>query len=119
MRISDWSSDVCSSDLGKRTNHRLGCIGKLQHGRMAIHVCAQKGLHLMLGAKHGGAEGDEGAARFAHVLGALHAAALDQVATLADKVVDHVPDPRSEEHTSALQSLMRISSAVFCLKTNN
>src|SRR3546814_2600317 len=47
---------------------------------------------------------------------------LDLVPVHADRhVVDHVPDEadRSEEHTSELQSLMRISYAVFCLKKKN
>src|SRR3546814_6280540 len=38
------------------------------------------------------------------------------VATAADEVRCHLQDVRSEEHTSELQSLMRISYAVFCLK---
>src|SRR3546814_7421786 len=41
--------------------------------------------------------------------------AADQAYRLADVAIDHSQD-RSEEHTSELQSLMRISYAVFCLK---
>src|SRR3546814_5276263 len=79
MRISDWSSDVCSSDLPARPQiperrEHIGiplltrCIGVVSRLRMFISdVRAQ-------------------------------------------------PDKRSEEHTSELQSLMRISYAVFCLK---
>src|SRR3546814_10276539 len=37
----------------------------------------------------------------------------------ADPVLDHLNVARSEEHTSELQSLMRISYAVFCLKKKN
>src|SRR3546814_5230131 len=37
----------------------------------------------------------------------------------ADLLVDQAKDARSEEHTSEPQSLMRISYAVFCLKTKN
>src|SRR3546814_7637276 len=40
----------------------------------------------------------------------------ESMAPLFDLIVRHVPAPRSEEHTSELQSLMRISYAVFCLK---
>src|SRR3546814_6084014 len=50
---------------------------------------------------------------------------LDDLAALAPEAVDHwmigggaTVHPRSEEHTSELQSLMRISYAVFCLKKN-
>src|SRR3546814_3616638 len=53
----------------------------------------------------------------------LHpAAVLAQLQDRAEIVVGHVNhrlDPRSEEHTSELQSLMRISYAVFCLKKKN
>src|SRR3546814_5959323 len=41
---------------------------------------------------------------------------IDQGATFIWKCTDSVHSPRSEEHTSELQSLMRISYAVFCLK---
>src|SRR3546814_8347653 len=49
----------------------------------------------------------------------LSAAALAKVSELfGDENVIALPADRSEEHTSELQSLMRISYAVFCLKTN-
>src|SRR3546814_5194404 len=89
MRISDWSSDVCSSDLVAQEvaqrHLRIACIVLV--GRH--HAAAQ--VH----RRHPGA--DEG------VLVAAH---------------EHVflGKRRSEEHTSELQSLMRISYAVFCLK---
>src|SRR3546814_5140880 len=102
MRISDWSSDVCSSDL-----------------------------------RPGQGQAPEAAAAHAGRAGALRTAAGDAVRHL-DRV-RHQPagrpgaappvvvqpghrQRRSEEHTSELQSLMRISYAVFCLKkkrTNN
>src|SRR3546814_6771788 len=82
MRISDWSSDVCSSDLDLRSRLRdprtPGQPGGLsRHGRQ------------------GGAD-------------------LRRIWRPA-----HRRDLRSEEHTSELQSLMRISYAVFCLKKKN
>src|SRR3546814_10156622 len=109
MRISDWSSDVCSSDL-------LG------------HAAADRRLHHVLGAVDVGAHAFERV-----VLGDRH--------MLQRRRVHHVVDPahrhlqpvdvahvdrlamamrgRSEEHTSELQSLMRISYAVICLTKKN
>src|SRR3546814_9395363 len=67
------------------------------------------------GAEHRGgatAEHREGDAN------ALHQAGQRKAATVADMPRHPAPDGRSEEHTSELQSLMRISYAVFCLKKN-
>src|SRR3546814_8572548 len=96
MRISDWSSDVCSSELADRavppcphalyrwTQHSL-CLRR--------HLCRRHFRHVVPGHPH-----------FRHP-------------------AEHHCRPRgsrlrlrSEEHTSELQSLMRISYAVFCLK---
>src|SRR3546814_8292535 len=85
MRISDWSSDVCSSDLcnfdqydgGSEQNHERQC----------------------------GRDHDERAARGAECQ--IHQGKAD---------IGRIGIGRSEEHTSELQSLMRISYAVFCLK---
>src|SRR3546814_4049750 len=112
MRISDWSSDVCSSDLrvvvatadqpldreervfrigdglalGRLPDQPLAALGKGDHrGRRSNAFGVLD--HLGLRALHDGDAGVRGAQ------------------------VD-----RSEEHTSELQSLMRISYAVFCLK---
>src|SRR3546814_3715897 len=115
MRISDWSSDVCSSDLAlvardarrgeaeivadERERHRIGGIGEARR---------QKG----------------------EVGGDRVERAVDRAAGGDDRIVGHrlivacfgqnldgaAFDGRSEEHTSELQSLMRISYAVFCLK---
>src|SRR3546814_9972059 len=85
MRISDWSSDVCSSDLAaqnvksKRSDagffpdRRIRQVRQLVDERPAVRACA------------------------------------------ADREVQRRRQ-RSEEHTSELQSLMRISYAVFCLE---
>src|SRR3546814_5631845 len=82
MRISDWSSDVCSSDLR----------GGLQH-------LATTRLDPVREDEHDTDHADEQRDRDAH---------LDELLTCRHG--------RSEEHTSALQSLMRIQYAVFCLK---
>src|SRR3546814_9707541 len=104
MRISDWSSDVCSSDLfiilllEKMFGHFLpvrflmfaavGCIGLLVH----LFVL---GLTLNMGGE---------SFRYAQALAIF-------VAMTFNFIVN-----RSDEHTSELQSLMRISYAVFCLQ---
>src|SRR3546814_7769294 len=118
MRISDWSSDVCSSDLeafGEVV--RDGSLGRrwalaadhldpvlrlaVQDRRQVTARPIQVRLH-DLQREAGGDRRIEGIA-----------------AALEDGHADRRGDPvgrRSEEHTSELQSLMRISYAVFCLK---
>src|SRR3546814_2180515 len=103
MRISDWSSDVCSSDL-----HVVG-FGALLDAAVAPDVLGY-GQPVV---------GEQGEATLVLVGMAL------VVGAGAEGHPHGGPGPvgaRSEEHTSELQSLMRISYAVFCLKkkkTNN
>src|SRR3546814_1402616 len=105
MRISDWSSDVCSSDLADAlevllvvVHRRRSAMPAQLHqrgiGRQPVQPCAERAFEAVRGQRLPGA--DEGV--LGQVVGVLAAAA------------------RSEEHTSELQSLMRISYAVFCLK---
>src|SRR3546814_9637030 len=99
MRISDWSSDVCSSDLP-----------------VADRLSAWLGLD---------AENAE-AAGFATVIALTTYVSLIAGELVPKQFALRAPEPiaifmaapmvRSEEHTSELQSLMRISYAVFCLK---
>src|SRR3546814_10531655 len=103
LRISDWSSDVCSSDLS--IMHLLidQRIEALTHIRIEfIMDCSdQIGFHPQ------------------HRLGRHpldYADAGDNDAPRAQLVEQSIEQNRSEEHTSELQSLMRISYAVFCLK---
>src|SRR3546814_5686015 len=144
MRISDWSSDVCSSDLRG--------AGELDRGHVgAVDVTGQEDdvLHAILddGVEHGAPRGGEGGPGIALRLPAdllvrltlaplargdrvrredaggdhelRHVAAFcllchqpaQQAVELARLLV-----ARSEEHTSDLQSLIRTSYAVFCLK---
>src|SRR3546814_3125807 len=99
MRISDWSSDVCSSDLLDAQRDALALrVHRKHHGfqGVALLVVARDVLA-------GGVPADVG-----QVDQAVDAAVqADEDAEVGD---------RSEEHTSELQSLMRISYAVFCLK---
>src|SRR3546814_7581752 len=94
MRISDWSSDVCSSDLGSADAaavlRALARLTQVSPDDPRLAACAVE-----LGA-------DVPACLFGRA--ALGTGRGEQLA------------PRSEEHTSELQSLMRISYAVFCLK---
>src|SRR3546814_4911569 len=117
MRISDWSSDVCSSDLADRRlasikDHPHGQPGPLQgrwrgdekHGRFSID------RHLEMTAEAGGIQFD------AH-FGKRDVDTIDNVSDQRlDEPISTVTQQRSEEHTSELQSLMRSSYAVFCLK---
>src|SRR3546814_2634475 len=99
MRISDWSSDVCSSDL--RAGDQVVFDGDHHH-------LAEPVDHVAPGVIHLGEPGDEG-----HHGADLDLAPGGEPATDAQRRGDA---ERSEEHTSELQSLMRISYAVFCLK---
>src|SRR3546814_4439848 len=107
MRISDGSSDVCSSDLGREVvafgieeqavEHRLR---GLQRRRLA--------------RAHDTVDVDQ---RFLARGVLVHRQGVAEVGPDVDVVDGEQRDLfRSEEHTSELQSLMRISYAVFCLK---
>src|SRR3546814_1416624 len=96
MRISDWSSDVCSSDLAKP-----GGAGRA--------VGAQQGRRLRPGDHHA-AEQHQLRQRAGELRKIFR-----QPASVEVERLQRTP-ARSEEHTSELQSLMRISYAVFCLK---
>src|SRR3546814_3176649 len=116
MRISDWSSDVCSSDLHR--DHRL-------RGRRASDATDQPRADLSTAAE--AAETGSGAwygrccdatLRCAVAATGTGAAPRRRTATGAGGGGPRKAG-RSEEHTSELQSLMRISYAVFCLKKKN
>src|SRR3546814_8771813 len=91
MRISDWSSDVCSSDLVRTRQHRIEPRQIVGLG----HFDRPQAFEM---------RGDD--------------LAVEQPPAARDQARDEVR-ARSEEHTSELQSLMRISYAVFCLKKDN
>src|SRR3546814_3103571 len=115
MRISDWSSDVCSSDLrSARDRHIIAQLFQIfrEHRQREMMVPQHKAVRLQIVRR------------------------VDQLIHLTDRLVTGVrhlglakPEPfccrcarqererlrRSEEHTSELQSLMRNSYAVFCL----
>src|SRR3546814_2713976 len=112
MRISDWSSDVCSSDLrgagGERRQHDDGALAAL-HRKAEVHRLAlaqQQGVEVPCEEREQNSADENQRRRQRH-------AAPGDAAEAAEQPVVQV---RSEEHTSELQSLMRISYAVFCLK---
>src|SRR3546814_8352179 len=110
MLISDWSSDVCSSDLASFIG-----IG-LQPGRRARSVRSAQPQHQLVldvqqplrsvAVRHQRTRREVHDVRIRHV---LHA----RLRLASGRPAAHVR--RSAEHTSELQSLMRISYAVFCL----
>src|SRR3546814_2000250 len=100
MRISDWSSDVCSSDLGDVQKADLAHLAEF---RDFFAVGRFRDLAIDLGCVAVEFEVDGCKKLFF---------ALRQF----EGVGAHGRPLRSEEHTSELQSLMRISYAVFCLK---
>src|SRR3546814_1145507 len=112
MRISDWSSDVCSSYLYGRF------IGILQDRIAARHVAINGGIanrHFALIAC-----GQQHMPKFVAKSHQRHAPDAG-LKILLGKVRAMIAEGggRSEEHTSELQSLMRSSYAVFCLKKKN
>src|SRR3546814_1206163 len=124
MRISDWSSDVCSSDLiAAEARHHAFLFGgdDVEGGKdhprddqreddpfPELRRIAQ----IELAAASARTAAAETAAPLAQQLVERRGAARLLPAPLVGGIGGH----RSEEHTSELQSLMRISYAVFCLK---
>src|SRR3546814_3739867 len=105
MRISDWSSDVCSSDLLLRYSyHVAGAVGVAMALVMGVDPRDETTLDRA---------SDLGIAfQLANIArDVAEDAAADRCYLPVEWMVE-----RSEEHTSELQSLMRISYAVFCLK---
>src|SRR3546814_10916145 len=116
MRISDWSSDVCSSDLfepadqhrddqhplAERADARDAGDHAVESGAGIVDRAGdrrQRGQRIEAGADHDAGQQNGGTD-------------IDREET-TERIHDRI---RSEEHTSELQSLMRISYAVFCLK---
>src|SRR3546814_2543515 len=109
MRISDWSSDVCSSDLGHegQRNHDIASLCPFR-AEYEGHEVGRNGSR----AEEYGAGHKRAGACYPQIGGPD-----------LPRFVMHLRECgkgcRSEEHTSELQSLMRISYAVFCLKKKN
>src|SRR3546814_4157618 len=118
MRISDWSSDVCSSDLQNRKSALYFSVTQIltQYNTRAFWESEVRSPTVKQGKRNWPngqcavwcvtAMPSQGDLRSLGFRGGSGAGAASN-RTLA---------PRSEEHTSELQSLMRISYAVFCLQ---
>src|SRR3546814_6892633 len=149
MRISDWSSDVCSSDLEPQAGQleTVAFVGVVAEARLAVadhrrhQPVAQEGQVAIDGGTrafqfvaqpghgHRVARGLEDAVQREDAFVSVHRAIMARAgvfscrAGLVSMIRARKPPhgrppglPRSEEHTSELQSLMRNSYAVFCLK---
>src|SRR3546814_1096855 len=135
MRISDWSSDVCSSDLlgwrgiPSRTQTQV-CISApflsfVQSGPVLSVSLSERIVHGRSDARGYRKRPPQGRTGQGPVAGIGSARRHPEPQT-GRPPQDHprrpaprCRDERSEEHTSELQSLMRISYAVFCLKKKN
>src|SRR3546814_2270013 len=107
MRISDWSADVCSSDLLGMLLAMLVMLLSSWALRRATAGFAEKSfrrLHLISSAAYSISHGLNDAQKTMGII------------TVLLYSTGYLGGERSEEHTSELQSLMRISYAVFCLK---
>src|SRR3546814_9992225 len=105
MRISDWSSDVCSSDLVQKPL-------RIQRRHAAEAGRSDRLAVVLVGHVAGGEHALDRSLRGA----AAEPGADLQVTVVHRQLALEQAGVRSEEHTSELQSLMRISYAVFCLK---
>src|SRR3546814_7555594 len=121
MRISDWSSDVCSSDLLP--------LEILEFDAQAL-VLALLFLAIAANVAFTLQHVENANAQLGRRAGHAVLASLLAVADTGEHITQrigqcHLSNPyqldlvRSEEHTSELQSLMRISIAVYCLQKNN
>src|SRR3546814_8885450 len=117
MRISDWSSDVCSSDL-----MNLGAGRVVMQDLPRIDAAIADGSFARIPALQEAVATLKKSGGTAHVMGLVSPGGVhshqDQIAALAELLAEAGIE-RSEEHTSELQSLMRSSYAVFCLKKKN
>src|SRR3546814_6392103 len=106
MRISDWSSDVCSSDLAIDRPPYDGQLTALDGGLRHVVECEHGAERRLIEEAH----------RLLVAVVIVEASTGEQHRAVEQLLLE---TRRSEEHTSELQSLMRISYAVFCLQTKN
>src|SRR3546814_9506030 len=122
MRISDWSSDVCSSDLLAMRGFAAEGAGSARELRTALKGSEPPAIIILdIGLPDGNGFDLAREIRGSLDCGIIMLTALGEA---DDRVrgfdsgadIYLVKHSRSEEHTSELQSLMRLSYAVFCLK---
>src|SRR3546814_7815159 len=122
MRISDWSSDVCSSDLARLTwdsdvVHPKTPTVPLHHRSHVSAISHHKLGNFFSGSSLAVKCAADVPRSFAR--SDAHKNDVGKAGPRAHQIprIENSEWIRSEEHTSELQSLMRISYAVFCLKT--
>src|SRR3546814_8679077 len=132
MRISDWSSDVCSSDLPKpapapRASETDSLMSRQERQAQLLREAEEDRLSALEDARRR----DEAARARAIEEEKARAEAREEKAKAPEPAPEpeapaaaapapvEAPAKRSEEHTSELQTLMRTSYDVFCLKNKN
>src|SRR3546814_9851732 len=120
MRISDWSSDVCSSDLGGLFSSKLlDGIGRTRRKDSTFRANGIFPTFTWPISRCGLRSSPTKQTAVSRMFSRSSAKRRKRPGSLH---MDHHPQGnaiRSEEHTSELQSLMRSSYAVFCLKKKN
>src|SRR3546814_4046843 len=122
MRISDWSSDVCSSDLeeisracgGKLKGEERFALGKWLEGVDGVPVLADSQASIVCKNEVSVSYGTHGIF-IGKVLQIFQHGEVDPLVYIDGRYTTTLP-ARSDEHTSELQSLMPITYAVYCLK---
>src|SRR3546814_6472204 len=120
MRISDWSSDVCSSDLGAERRGQADVAGAAwvpppvdRFYRLSSLASVWLVLVRTASFSFSFSRASRISSTSVSVLCSIPMKPLRAPSSV------RISSSRSEEHTSELQSLMRISYAGFCLKTKN
>src|SRR3546814_9819675 len=140
MRISDWSSDVCSSDLPVAVLDSEGCESNITLAKRLEQRCSRRRYFSQIverGPEETNASGRRGFGKqvcydaitsfsIFEIFRSVGLAIAEMAVAMVLESVTCIAPPtqeiaarfrfRSEEHTSELQSLMRISYAVFCMK---
>src|SRR3546814_3882863 len=117
MRISDWSSDVCSSDLSKALDGHFWVNGRVNGHDIRFLIDSGASITAVSGKAATDAGLDVDQSGYPTILQTANGAIEVRRSNIA--VLEIGPLKRSEEHTSELQSLMHISYAVLCLKKKN
>src|SRR3546814_9034375 len=115
MRIRDWSSDVCSSDLD---HPRLNGVVNANNLTFVDETYGTRITQMALNGRFTDSRFEIGQLSGRAGRGTVTGRGSVDLSAAAGFPID-VRLVRSEEHTSELQSLMRISYAVFCLKKKN
>src|SRR3546814_6436227 len=135
MRISDWGSDVCSSDLldvadpARGGELQIDCLLGFEVRVEAVEVKLPdigtiSDQARLIEFEHGGkARGERGRRDdFGKIVGPQAQGGIGRPGLMATASINDggaaIGQERSEEHTAVLRSLMRPSYAAFCLKTN-